>query len=77
NAVTLKDSKRGGSNAVTATLREIGRRARSASRAVARATTGEKNAALFALARISEDEAAEILEANAADLRAARDANLE
>ena len=77
NAVTLKDSKRGGSDAVTASLREIGRRARSASRAVASATTGEKNAALFALARIIEDEAAEILEANAADLRAARDANLE
>lgn len=77
SAVTLKDSKRGGNDAVMATLREIGRRARSASRAVARATTGEKNAALFALARIIEDEAAEILEANAADLRAARDANLE
>lgn len=77
SAVTLKDSKRGGNDAVMATLREIGRRARSASRAVARATTGEKNSALFALARIIEDEAAEILEANAADLRAARDANLE
>jgi glutamate-5-semialdehyde dehydrogenase len=78
-AVVGKDQKRGKSDpaAVIAQLRELGARARRASRAVARATTGEKNAALFALAAIIEQEQAAILEANAADLRAARAAKLD
>jgi glutamate-5-semialdehyde dehydrogenase len=58
-------------------MREIGERARKASRAVARASTGEKNAALFALADILEAQAGSILEANAQDLRAAVSAQLE
>ena len=79
NAATLKDPKRGKSDgdAVAAQMRDLGRRARKASRAIARASTGEKNAALFALARIIEDETPAILEANAADLRAAREAKLD
>src|SRR5579885_3294671 len=44
---------------------------------MARATTGEKNAALFALAQILGEESAAILEANARDLRAARDNQLD
>ena len=58
-------------------MRETGQRARNASRAMARASTGEKNAALFALARLIEDESAAILEANVQDMRAARDNRLE
>jgi glutamate-5-semialdehyde dehydrogenase len=58
-------------------MRGVGEKARSASRAMARTTTGEKNAALFALAQIIEEDAASILEANAADLRGARDSALE
>lgn len=79
NAAVPKDQKRGKSDpaAVIAQLRELGSRARRASRAIARATTGEKNAALFALASIIEQEEAAFLEANAADLRAARAAKLD
>ncbi len=78
-AATLKDSKRGNADgdAIATYMREVGRRARKAARAIARATTGEKNAALFALARIIEGETGAILEANASDLRAAREAKLE
>jgi len=79
NVANLMDSKRGKSDgeAVANYMRDVGRRARIAARAIARATTGEKNAALFALARIIEDESATILEANAVDLRAAREAKLD
>ncbi|MDE0856634.1 MAG: glutamate-5-semialdehyde dehydrogenase [Nevskia sp.] len=58
-------------------MRSAGERARNASRAVAKASTGEKNAALFELARIIEDEAAAILDANALDMRSAREGKLE
>ena len=77
-AVTLKDGKRGArKDDVAAYMRNVGARARVASRAVAKASTGEKNAALFALARIIEDESAAILEANAQDMLAARENRLE
>ena len=77
-AAVAKDSKRGARKIdVAAYMREVGERARTAARAVARASTGEKNAALFALARIIEDESAAILEANGRDMRAARDHKLE
>ena len=77
-AAPVKESKRGARKIdVAAYMREVGQRARSAARAVARASTGEKNAALFALARIIEDEAATILDANGRDMRAARDNKLE
>jgi glutamate-5-semialdehyde dehydrogenase len=81
-AVTLKDgakdNKRGArKDSVVSYMREVGERARSASRAVAKASTGEKNAALFELARIIEEEAAAILEANAHDMRSARENRLE
>ncbi|WP_367275598.1 glutamate-5-semialdehyde dehydrogenase, partial [uncultured Nevskia sp.] len=58
-------------------MKEVGTRARAAARLIARASTGEKNAALFALADVIMAEATTILEANALDLRAARDAKLD
>jgi glutamate-5-semialdehyde dehydrogenase len=77
-AVSVKDSKRGTrKDGVAAYMRETGERARTAARAVAKASSGEKNAALFALARILEDHSAAILEANAQDMRAAREQKLE
>ena len=77
-AVTLKDGKRGArKDEVAAYMRNVGERARVASRAVAKASAGEKNAALFELARIIEDEASTILDANARDMRAARESKLE
>ncbi|MDP3295970.1 MAG: glutamate-5-semialdehyde dehydrogenase [Nevskia sp.] len=64
-------------DAVNRYMKEVGTRARAAARLIARATTGEKNAALFALADVIMAEATTILEANALDLRAARDAKLD
>ena len=77
-AATLKDGKRGArKDEVASYMRNVGARARVASRAVAKASAGEKNAALFELARIIEDEASTILDANARDMRAARENKLE
>ena len=56
---------------------EVGQRARIASRAVAKAETGTKNAALFTLADRLLEEADSILEANREDMKAARDNNLD
>ena len=55
----------------------MGQKARAASRALAKAETGTKNAALFTLADRLIEEADAILEANREDMKAARDANLE
>ncbi len=55
-----------------AQILEMGRRARLASRALARATTAQKNAALLAMADEMESAGAEILAANARDLAAAQ-----
>jgi glutamate-5-semialdehyde dehydrogenase len=73
-AASVKSSKQVG---VAFYMQEVGERARKASRAIAKASSGEKNAALFALARIIEDDSAAILAANAHDLRAAREHKLE
>lgn len=59
------------------TMMEIGRRAREASRAAARADTHQKNAALRAIAAAIRRDAAALLAANAEDLAAARAAGLE
>jgi len=64
-------------DAVNRYMKDVGKRARAAAREIARATTGEKNAALFALADVIEADSAAILEANVLDLRAARDARLD
>ncbi len=55
-------------------MREMGRRARAASRALARADTAAKDRALRAIARALRQRAAEILEANARDVAQARSA---
>lgn len=54
---------------ISEVLEEIGRRAASASRAVAQATTTQKNEALLAIAHHIEQEAPAILRANENDLR--------
>ena len=58
-------------------LPDIGRQAREASRAVARADTNQKNAALLAMADAIERDAAKLLEANARDCEQARNAGLD
>ncbi|WP_018953688.1 glutamate-5-semialdehyde dehydrogenase [Thioalkalivibrio sulfidiphilus] len=51
-------------------MQEMGRRARAASRALARAETGAKNAALMAMASIIEDRAEALMVENRKDLEA-------
>ncbi len=55
----------------------VGRQARAASRVIARAQTGMKNAALAAVAMAIEDASDALRAANAEDLRAGRDAGLD
>ncbi|WP_428380541.1 glutamate-5-semialdehyde dehydrogenase [Nevskia ramosa] len=78
-AATHKEFRKdaAGNDAVDRYMKDVGTRARAAARLIARASTGEKNAALFALADVIMAEATTILEANALDLRAARDAKLD
>jgi len=59
---------------VDAYVADLGRRARAASREMARAATAAKNRALAATAAAIRDQAAALREANAADLEAARKA---
>ena len=56
---------------------DVGQKARSASRALAKAESGTKNAALFTLADRLLEEAESILEANRQDMRAARNSHLD
>jgi glutamate-5-semialdehyde dehydrogenase len=58
-------------------MQTVGRQAREASRAVARADSNAKNAALRAIAAAIRRESAALLAANAEDLTAARAAGLE
>lgn len=53
-------------------MSELGQRARAASRLIARADTGRKNAALEAMARVLDASRAELAEANLKDLAAGR-----
>ena len=55
----------------------LGEKARAASRALAKADTGSKNAALFTLADRLLEESEAILEANREDMRLAREAQLD
>ena len=73
----MAKAKNDSGNSIKALLQEMGEKARKASRALAKAETGTKNAALFTLADRLLEEADAILEANRTDMRAARDANLE
>ncbi len=58
------------------TLDRMGQRAKAASRLLAGAGTEQKNAALYAVAQALEEHSAAILEANAADVAAAREAGM-
>jgi glutamate-5-semialdehyde dehydrogenase len=62
---------------VKAYMQEVGRRARAASRALARADTASKNGALAAIAAAVRRERPKLAAANAADVGAARAAGLE
>ncbi len=64
-------------DSIHALLTDLGVRARTASRAMARASTAAKNAALLALAGLIREHAAELRDANALDLDAARAAGLD
>jgi glutamate-5-semialdehyde dehydrogenase len=64
------------SNDVAAAMAAIGRRAKAASRVVARASTEQKDRALTAMARAIREGRAGILAANAEDLAAAKAAGL-
>ena len=56
------------STAITEMMQSIGRAARAASRAMARATTQQKNQALLHIARLVREQSARILETNAVDV---------
>lgn len=64
-------------DAVVEKLHRMGRYSREASHAMARAETGAKNAALFALTRILQDHRNDLLTANVEDMKAARDTSLD
>ncbi len=63
-------------NSILLDLTALGVRAKTAARQLARASTEQKNRALLAIAQALEDHTAEILQANATDLEAARERGL-
>ena len=56
---------------------DLGRRARDASASIAKATTGQKNAALLAIAQHIDDAREVLLEANALDMEAGQGKGLD
>jgi len=64
------------SDSIADWMEAAGRQARAAARVISQASTGEKDAALRAMAGCIESRCAEILEANARDLAAARASSL-
>ena len=58
-------------------MTELGQNARVAARAMARATTGDKNGALLAIAEALASNSNQVLEANQLDLQAGRDSGLD
>lgn len=62
---------------ITAYMQDLGQRARTASRVLASASTGQKNAALLAIAVAIEKAAADLAQANARDMAAGRENNLD
>jgi glutamate-5-semialdehyde dehydrogenase len=65
------------SRSLSTQMKERGQRARAAARVIARAETGQKNAALFAFAELLRAEKARILAANGVDLKAASEVKLD
>ena len=76
-AATATSRTARGKDEIADYMREKGERARAASRDMARADTGLKNACLFALAQTLRDDASTILAANERDMRAGKAAKLE
>ncbi len=72
--MTAPDTSKG--QDVAAAMAAIGQRAKAASRVVAHASTEQKDRALTAMARAIRDARADIIEANAQDLAAAKTAGL-
>ena len=62
---------------LSSAMKDRGARARAAARVLARAETGQKNAALFALADLLLAEQSELLAANRTDLKAGKEAKLD
>jgi glutamate-5-semialdehyde dehydrogenase len=60
------------STAITEMMQAVGKEARQASRAIARATTEQKNQALTHIARLVREKASRILETNAVDVERAK-----
>jgi glutamate-5-semialdehyde dehydrogenase len=60
------------STAITEMMQSIGRAARAASRAMARASTEQKNQALLHIARLVREQSARIIETNAVDVERAK-----
>jgi glutamate-5-semialdehyde dehydrogenase len=58
-------------------MQQVGRQARAAARHMARAETAAKNAALLAMATLIDARSAQLVAANEADLKAARDQGLD
>ncbi len=58
-------------------MRTVGKQARDASRAIARADTNQKNRALLAIAAALRRDAAKLLQANARDMEHARASGLD
>src|SRR5689334_9447714 len=65
------------SKSLSAQMKERGSRARAAARVVARAETGQKNAALFSFAELLRSERGRVLAANKLDLKAGGQSKLE
>jgi glutamate-5-semialdehyde dehydrogenase len=76
-AATASNRARGGKDEIADYMREKGERARAASRDMARADSGLKNACLFALAQTLLDDASSILAANEKDMRAGKAGKLD
>ncbi|MCC2658164.1 MAG: glutamate-5-semialdehyde dehydrogenase [Panacagrimonas sp.] len=77
NAQAVTSRARGGKDEIADYMREKGERARAASRDMARADSGLKNACLFALGQTLLDESSSILAANEKDMRAGKAAKLD
>src|SRR5689334_1589331 len=62
---------------ISSQMKDRGARARAASRVIARAETGQKNAALFSFAELLKSESARILAANNVDMKAGGEIKLD
>jgi glutamate-5-semialdehyde dehydrogenase len=65
------------SRSLSTQMKERGQRARAASRVIARAETGQKNAALFSFAEMLRSEGGRILAANSVDMKAGGEIKLD